>query len=90
MRSVLFTLDFGKTTRNAKASTFMSFISRHIVITETEEETVVLMKYILILIEDTHGLPPGMGASAAGPIGGRRGSYANAALAEYPARPYAS
>lgn len=45
---------------------------------------------IMNLIEDTHGLPPGMGASEAGPIGGRRGSYANAALAEYPARPYAS
>lgn len=26
----------------------------------------------------------------AGPIGGRRGSYASAALAEYPAKPYAS
>lgn len=38
----------------------------------------------------TYGLPPGIGANDAGPIGGRRGSYANAARAEYPASPYAS
>lgn len=35
-------------------------------------------------------MPLGIGASAAGPMGGRNGSYARAARAEYPARPYAS
>lgn len=44
----------------------------------------------MLIVKYTYGLPPGIGAKAAGPIGGRRGSYANAALAEYPARPYAS